>query len=133
MSVIAIDETVRKRLREVKQFAEMHRLSAQDIRATIAQKLPPVGDDERHVVHFPGTGLRLVVSLEEQPLGWMWHLSMSIPKKNYVPDRPLAVLIMQELGLNIEQVVHVWPEKCLADHVSLNILIMAQETDSSRN
>jgi len=133
MSVVLIDAAARARLQEVKKFAEANRLSIQDIKDTIAGKQKPVGDDERRVVHFPGTGLRLVLSLEEQPLGWMWHLSMSIPKKNYVPDRPLAVLIMQELGINPENTVHVWPEKCLVDHVSLNILVKAAEMDPHRN
>lgn len=133
MSVIMIDEAARARLQEVKKFAEANRMSLQDIKDTLAGKKKPIGDDERYVVRFSGTGLRLVLSLEEQPLGWMWHLSMSIPKKNYVPDRPLAVLIMQELGINPEKTVHVWPEKCLEDHVSLNILVAAAEMDPSRN
>ena len=134
MSVIILDEEIQTRMAAVKQYALDNRISIAQIRKTIAREIPPAGDDENRVVHFKGTGLRLVLTLEEQPIGWCWHISASIPRENYMPDKPMMLVIMREFGIDVDRIISVWPEPTdKPQHVALNMLIGADNMDPSRN
>jgi hypothetical protein len=58
-------------------------------------------------------GYRVVFSIEEQPIGWCRHLSVSVDKKGKYPTPQAVELIMQEFGMgnDIDNSLKVWMEK----------------------
>ena len=112
MRVLAINESVKAEIKQVIANAEQHRYDLAMMRKLISGDLPPAGDHARHVTIIPD-GYRVVFSIEEQPIGWCRHHSVSVDKKGKYPTPQAVELIMQEFGMgnDIYNSLKVWMEK----------------------
>ena len=130
MSVLIIDEPTKERIKQVREYAQAHRFDTAYMREIIVGTKPPPGDDDNFVVHFPGTGLRMVITLEEQPKGLMWHVSVSIPKPNEYASPALMEMLFDEVRLDLSRVVAVWLEPYGLENTALNVLTQAIDIDT---
>jgi hypothetical protein len=93
MQLVMDSPEIRRQLMVLKSHALAHPV---DLRNGIPADLKPVGDDPRHVV-VNGT-MRIVYSVEWQPIGQCHHLSVS--KVGGKPPNPAIVsFIMSLLGM----------------------------------
>lgn len=132
MSVLVIDKPTQDRIEVVKKYAIEHKYSLDDLKAIIAQQKPPPGDNPEHVVHIPGTGMRAVLTLEEQPCGLCWHVSLSIPKKNAHPSPSIVEPLFDIFGLDRNSVVRCWLEP-IGEISAFNIVTKATSVDPKSN
>lgn len=133
MSVIIIDPEVEQQLRKLKANALTRRFSIQQIKEFIANKRSPVGDDPAFVVCLPGTGCRFVLSVEEQPVGWCWHVSISVAHKAKVPAPALTAQILKLLDIDPADTVTSWPENLRSGGTAINMLVLDHNLDPERN
>lgn len=80
----------------VKQYAESHKFNRQTIE-TYIETGRAIGDDANLTCVLP-FGFRCCFSVEEQPEGWCYHLSVSLAAPGRVPSVPAVKLIMEEFG-----------------------------------
>lgn len=74
--LVLTDEGVAE-IAAVVRYAEAHRHSLAQVLAMVGKRMPPPGNDPQHCVLLP-FGYRCVFSIEQQPPGWMRHLSVSV-------------------------------------------------------
>ncbi len=65
-------------------------------------------------------GFRVAFSVEEQPAGWLHHLSVSVDTPGKLPSIPAVVMICKEYG--IKNWDRVWVEEFDPGHSAVNIL-----------
>lgn len=76
---LVIDEKTRQRIQEVKAYAIAHRLDEGTIQKLIATQTA-VGDNRHLQVRIPA-GFLVIFSVEQQPPGWCYHLSVSLARQ----------------------------------------------------
>ena len=84
----------------LKQYAEWHPVTGERFERMRRGLEGPIGDDVNHRLELPG-GLRIVLSLEEQPKGLARHASFSVfPRKPdaLLPDPALVEGMLALLG-----------------------------------
>lgn len=106
-----MNEDSLKNIQQVKEYAENHVLSRNDLRDNLELMSDPVGDNPNHRCVIPN-GYQAVYSLEDQPCGICHHLSISIDEPNKVPDLASVEMIMEKFGLdsNIDNCSEIWFE-----------------------
>jgi hypothetical protein len=74
--------------------------------------MPPAGDYPNHSMKI-SQGYRVVFSIEEQPVGWCKHLSVSVDAVGRLPCQEAVELIMKEFGMgnDIHDCLNIWIEK----------------------
>ena len=133
MSVIIITPEVSAEIRKLKAYAELHRFSLEQLRQMIKDKAKPIGDEAGFSMRFPGSGLRMVMSLEEQECGWCWHISVSTPKGGCYPP-PLALAqILQEVDIDPGNTVHVHEETTPDGGKALSFFVLDHRMAPERN
>jgi hypothetical protein len=82
------------------------------LKKTMTGDYPPAGDYPDFKVLIPN-GFRVVYSIEEQPIGWCGHLSVSVDSPEKVPGIPAVEAIMAEFGMgkDINNCLNVWIEE----------------------
>jgi len=104
-----------QQLSEMRQWAEMNPITLSDIHEMIEGKRPPIGDNENFVLYLEG--MRIVFSIEEQPVGKVRHVSIS-RKEGPVSTSHFA-MIEKWLGFE-EAPVQMWTEK-FDGRIALNV------------
>lgn len=132
MSVLVFDKATKARIEQVKQYAQEHQFSQDQLRKIMAGRATAPGEDDNFVIHIPGTGMRLVVTLEDQPCGLSWHVSLSIPKPKAHASPNLIEPLFDILGLDRKRVVGIWLEP-YEDTTALNIVTLATSVDPKSN
>ena len=100
MRVVIFDNQVRERIAEVKEYAEAHTYSFDDLLDMKNHQKPPPGNDPGHCMIIP-FGVRVVYSIEYQPeLGWCHHFSFSVEAPTKLPNVPVVVEIMKHFGVD---------------------------------
>lgn len=98
MAVLVIEPAVKDLVAEVVQYAEANHIGVNDMKRIMAGELPPAGDDIHRACIIP-RGYRCVFTIEQQPMGWCKHLSISVNRDDKYPH-PLAVdAILSEFGM----------------------------------
>lgn len=77
MRALVMDEDSSAKIATVVQTAIEYPIDREQLQAAIEGRKSPVGDNDNHVCYIP-SGFRCVYSHEEQPKGWMRHLSISV-------------------------------------------------------
>lgn len=123
--VITITNDERERAAELRQYAEDHPLTMDDLLATKLGYKDPIGDNENHVMYMGAvTVLRLVFSIEEQVKGKVRHLSISVEGDKDLLPAPIIVEleIMPLFGMkNLAECV-VYKETVGPDRTAINII-----------
>lgn len=99
----------RAEIKRVMDFADKHRDPIANLHARISGALPPIGDNPNFVCTLP-VGFRIVYSIEQQPIGWCRHISVSVDGAK-LPN-PMAVrMIADEFGFGpMEHWDNIWVE-----------------------
>jgi len=101
---LVLDLEAQGQIKNVKEYAEAHRINIHDLMATVGGRLPPVGDDPKRICNF-FHGYRVVYSIEQQPgpLDWCHHLSVSVdvpPNSKLGPSVESVMEIARAFGFN---------------------------------
>jgi len=121
MRLLQITDETRIDIKKVREYAEHNIISFDRLKAAIEDPLEsiPVGDNPEHVVHIHD-GYRVVYSIEQQSMGPLAHLSISVEKKGKYPNEAAVNLILKEFGMNeVLESVNVWLDE---NNQSVNIL-----------
>ena len=100
MRALIIDDDARVNIKSLVEHAEAHRVSRRMITRAVEDPKYAIGNDASYSVIIP-MGYRCVFSIEDQPIGWCRHLSVSV--ENPDPETPLPspesiVVLMREFG-----------------------------------
>jgi len=98
--VLVIDEKAREKIKQVINYAKAH-----PIKKNILISGFVVGNTKSYCCDFID-GFHVVFSVEEQPAGWSYHLSISIPDRTKLPSQESAGMLMQEFGLSENGDIH---------------------------
>jgi len=112
MRALLIDEAAKVKVAKLKQFALDHRERLADLMRRANKPCAP-GDDSNFVLHL-FDGYRVVMTMEEQlsPLGWCWHISISIPSLScHAKPYPYTFAVDEILNLLVEK------KSARADHL----------------
>lgn len=137
MSVLVLDPPAKSEIQKVISFAEGNRIDLYEMKKIRDGLRRPVGDFPEYVC-FLSDNYRVVYCIEEQPLGWCRHISVSIGQKK-LPSIPAVELIMDEFGFvpNIQGCVNVWLEEDVTtptgDKVTaVNVLQLYEEGNAEK-
>lgn len=97
MRALLIDENSKKTVEGVVEYAEQNRYS-RPYMAALMNGAPAPGDDLRHCCYF-FDGFKAVFTIEEQPMGWCRHLSISVAAIDKMPSIEAVKMIMREFGI----------------------------------
>jgi len=124
---LIIDDLVRRCLEGLAEHAEENPLTMDDLLDTYNKQKKPIGDDDMHVVELP-FGYRVVYSIEEQPVGKVRHLSMSVNEDKKLPNMEAVKEIMKILGFrNDIQDCYVKLEDYAPNRQAINVLEKLQK------
>ena len=120
MRILQIDDDTRAEVAKVIAYAKEHRYDKHMIKLLISRDLKSAGDNPDYLVHIHD-GYRVVYTLEEHPIGWCHHMSISIDRSKMYPHEAAVQMIMQLFGMDpkFENCLAVWPEK---ETESVNII-----------
>lgn len=92
---LSLTRTDKQEISRVLNHANRHKITREKVEQMFAKKLLPVGDDPNYRCFLKAgkRTYRVVFSYEEQPVGWMRHISMSC-------DKPMSVMEVNQI-LNI--------------------------------
>ena len=115
MRILQIDESTRQDIQKAIAYAESHKFTTLDIKRIINGQGKPAGDDPGFVTHIHD-GYRVVYSLEEQPIGWCKHISISVEALGKYPHELAVKEILKEFGMDSnfedsENVLQMWLEE----------------------
>jgi hypothetical protein len=96
MRVLIIDDLAKAEIKRVVAHAEANRMGIHDLMRVIKRVDPPVGDRQGYECRVED-GFRCVFSIEQQPCGWMRHLSVSVPGGKY-PNEHAVIMLAKEFG-----------------------------------
>jgi hypothetical protein len=101
MRILQINDDTLVDIKKVKEYAERNIVSIDTIKAAVECPMEsiPVGDNPEHVVHIHD-GFRVVYSIEEQPIGLIAHLSISVEALGKYPNEVAVNMILKEFGMD---------------------------------
>lgn len=112
MRILQIDNDARKEIEKLKNYANEHKISINSVKAMIEGKEPPVGDNSAYAIYLYD-GFRIVYSVEEHPIGYCHHISISVDEIDKYPNPEAVEMILKEFGMkNIDESLSVWKEDC---------------------
>lgn len=87
-----------QRLRELKEYAENHRIDLQEMIAIRDKQHPPVGDRDSYRLYAP-VGYKIVFSIDETlDHNWIRHMSMSVNTPDRYPNEYALREVCRHLG-----------------------------------
>ena len=95
MRPLVFDNEVLNNIKTLKSYAEKNKISLDDILDTINKQMKPVGDYKEYTITIP-IGYRIVYSIEEQVIGDVKHLSVSVDEDGVLPNPNAVEMIMKE-------------------------------------
>lgn len=110
---LVISPEVQAAVDKVKAYAQEHPFNVHDIHRLLAHPENAHGNTPGFVVVIP-LGYRCVFTIEQQPHGWMRHVSVSVGAKGRIPSVPALIEILKMFGFKkplYDCVVHVMEEQ----------------------
>jgi hypothetical protein len=83
----------------LKEYANLHPFSMDDLLDMMNGQEPVVGDRPEHVIMIP-YGYRVVYSIEDQPVGRIKHISVSVDDSKALPSIPALAEIAGLFGFD---------------------------------
>jgi len=120
MRILQIDHNTREDIAKVLKYADEHRYSEAMMKLVMAGDIKPAGDDPGFLVHIHD-GYRVIYSLEEQPLGWCSHISISVDRSKKYPHEMAVQEILGAFGMkkDFNECIKIWMDEGTE---SINIL-----------
>jgi len=119
MRLLIINDESRALIKKVIEYAESHIYSLDDLLDIKNKQLSVAGDEPEFSCEIPD-GFRVVYTIENQPMGKVRHISISIKtdEPNKLPNPAAVEMIIAEFGFkNKLQDCHVSLEKDIAINV----------------
>lgn len=124
MRPFIITETIRAQFEVLKEYAEKHPYSMDDLLDIYNKQKDVAGFDKNLRLELP-FGYRIVYSIEEQPKGKVRHLSVSVSTPGKLPNPVVVDEIMNLLGYKYklaEKKALAKLEEFAPGHEAINIL-----------
>lgn len=124
MRPLVIDAGAKRRITDVICYAEENRITKSEMMEIIENGGPEgdstaVGDDGNRCCYIDH-GFKVVYSIEEQPIGWCHHLSVSVAALDKLPNIAAVARIMSEFGIKASmEDCHVYIEKSTPESVNV--------------
>jgi hypothetical protein len=121
MRILQFDEATRKEIQKAIVYANAHKMSILELEQTLNDPGKAAGFDPGFVTHIHD-GFRVVYSIEEQPVGWCHHISISVESKTKYPHEIAIDEILKEFGMEQRssgKTVQIWLEE---EFQAVNIL-----------
>ena len=118
MRILQIDNDAREKIKKLIDYACEHKINEKSLRAMLAGKEKPVGDNSDYAIHLYD-GFRIVYSIEEQPIGDCHHISISVDEIDIYPHPAAVEEILKEFGMKKEDSISVWKED---NYQAINLL-----------
>jgi len=120
MRLLQINDETNEDIAKVVKYANEHKFTIDQMKLLMAGDIEPPGDNPDYMLYI-NNGYRVVYSLEEQPIGWCHHISISVDKEKKYPHGIATQMIMGAFGMdgNLKNNVSVWMDK---NTQSINIL-----------
>ena len=130
MRILKIDAADRDEIRKATDYAKSHKFDLTEIKRIMEGKAQAAGFDAGFVTYLHN-GYRVVYSLEEQPVGWCHHISISIEERGKLPHPEAIRMILGEFGMDSDfedspKMLELWIE----DARAINILQKVEGTIS---
>ena len=97
MRPLIIGERERAQIKKVLAHADVHRASIHDLIAIVKGNREPPGNDPAFTVHLP-VGYKVVFTIEQQPIGWCRHLSVSVATAGCYPATEAVEALAEAFG-----------------------------------
>lgn len=135
MRVLVIDQMAKTKVMRVKKYAMENRRTIHDImRAMKGQDIP--GDDQNFVAWLHD-GYKVVYTVEQQPLGWCHHISVSIKPRSAKALYPHEQAVKEICRLfelpPFEQKIHTYIEDLPEGFKAVNLIFKFEDGQSGPN
>lgn len=97
MRVLQIGPKEKEAIASCIRNAEKHRIPLSEMKKRAAGEGSPVGDNPDFICYVTD-GYRVAYSIEEQPVGWCRHISVSVDTPKKLPHIGAFEMIMGEFG-----------------------------------
>ncbi len=137
MRMLIINDDVKRKVAEAIEAARLSPVDYRDPDVIERNAFPdkgcshmlsdrPEGFDARPASHgvIIEDGYRVAVSFELQPAGVVKHISISVDRPGFVPDKPSILLIMGLFGMPM--VDRIWLEEFEPGHQAVNIIYLEE-------
>jgi hypothetical protein len=133
---LVINAEILADIKRVVDYAEAHRYSIHDVFKMMGGRdsMPPPGDDPGHVCNIP-VEFRCVFSIEQQPMGWCRHLSVSVSGDGNNPNPVPVFVIAEAFGFGKEpwKSSHVSTEKIPGNRLAINVIQLLEAKSQETN
>lgn len=99
---LVLGEQARKDVDSVLQYANSHKHSKDFMQRRMKNPDAHIPGDMAGYTCFIDFGYKCVYTVEEQPMGWCHHLSVSVDEKGKCPSIPAFKEIMKFFGIQTE-------------------------------
>lgn len=96
MRALYIDDQVEAAAEKVKAYAIEHRETLRQIAERMSVNAPGPLNDPNHILLVPA-GYKVVYSIEQQPVGWCQHISISVDRRGAWPHENHVSIILEKL------------------------------------
>jgi len=97
MRPLLIDAEAKKNIAKVVEHAFANKIQIETLQKMVANELPPIGDTPEHSCYI-FKDFRVVFSIEQHPMGWCRHMSVSVPSDTKVPSIEAIEMLTEEFG-----------------------------------
>lgn len=120
MRILQIDDETLKDIDKVIRYANKHKFGKHQMKLIMSGDLKAAGLNPDYVVHIH-QGYRVVYSLEEHPIGWCQHISISVERSDKYPHEIAVKMILEAFRMSgdLNKCLNTWVEK---ETESVNIL-----------
>lgn len=87
----------KKAVARVVKYAFDNKIERETLEKMVKKEVAPVGDSPEYTCYL-FDGFRVVFSIENHPMGWCRHISISVNSTVKVPSIEAAKMIMEEFG-----------------------------------
>lgn len=121
MRALVIDDNTRHQLSSLAEYAESNPFSFDELLDVKNKAIMPAGDMEEFTRFIPD-GYKVVYSIENQPVGTVRHLSVSVNRRGKLPSTHSVIEIMKLIGFqNIIERCKVGLEDISPGHQAVNV------------
>lgn len=135
MRVLQIGPKEKEAIQTLIDYAEGHRVDGELLQRSLRREWA-VGDDPNYICYIE-QGYRIVYSIEQQPIGWCRHLSVSVDDTNKLPHPAAIELLMEEFGFRckLKECLNTWIEEnvLLPTGIAVNAINILQVYDYGKN
>jgi len=111
MRILQIDDNSKKDICKLKMYAKANRFDKFQLKLIMSGDLIPAGDNPDYVIHLHD-GYRVVYSIEQQPIGWCRHISISVETKGKYPNEQAVENILKAFDITpLKDSVSVWVDR----------------------